>query len=332
MKIKLSVIIPTYNRSEYLNKSIPTLINQSLSKSKYEIIIIDNNSSDDTKIVVEQLLKNTKYNWRYVFEPHPGLHNGRNRGFLEAMGKIVVFGDDDIEADRDWLKNIFDEFETNNKAGVVGGKIIPIWSKSPPKWIELFEKKGCCAPLSYLDYGKKRKVLDNRYLYGCNIAFRKDLAIQAGGSRPDMPTYKLRKYIGSGETGLTKAIKKLKYQVVYLPKAFVYHHIPKERLKFNYLLMRRRRFAISDIYTSLHSNFSLKKFITLFLNSLRKFAKVNFIYIFTKPTGLKLKINKLDRVYYDEQIKQFFRIIFSNKLRKHIKEKDHFKELKNIFE
>ncbi len=100
--IKISVIVSTYNNVSLLTRCMAGLINQTLSKSKYEIIVVDNNSTDNTKDIIKKAKKKYKI-INYFFEKNQGLHNARHRGANEATGNILSFSDDDIIADKNWL-------------------------------------------------------------------------------------------------------------------------------------------------------------------------------------------------------------------------------------
>ncbi len=245
--VRVSLIVPTYNRANYLLKSIPSFLDQTLPASMYEILVIDNNSSDNTKEVTNSLLDSAECSWRYIFEQRQGLHYARNRGILEARGDIVVFGDDDIIADKIWLDSILHEFDNNKQAGIVGGKVIPLWDKPPPEWIYDYGTDKIHGVFAYLDHGHERLVLQNGHVNGCNFAIRKDIAIQIGGSPPDTFPKHLKHLSGRGESAMIENVKKLDYQIVYLPDAIVYHCADSSRATLEYFVDRYERWAVEDV-------------------------------------------------------------------------------------
>src|SRR3989344_835324 len=103
-KTHISVIICTYNGEKTILKCLESLNKQIFPKNKVEIIVIDNNSSDNTKGIVFNFIKKSKFKIRYIFEPELGLSKARNRGIKEAKGNIVAFIDDDILLANNWLK------------------------------------------------------------------------------------------------------------------------------------------------------------------------------------------------------------------------------------
>ncbi|WP_139207666.1 glycosyltransferase [Bacillus sp. 71mf] len=246
--LKLSLIVPTYNREKYLTKALLSFLNQSLSPDKYEILIIDNNSTDQTALTVRKIMESATVSWKYLKEMKQGLHYVRNKGILEAKGDIVIFGDDDIIASSNWLENIMQEFEQHPQTGICGGKIKPLWQSQPENWVYDYGSPEIHPLFAYLDYGDERVSLHHEYVFGCNFAIRRDLAIQIGGSFPDtFPTH-LKHLSGTGENAMIDNTRKLNYEIIYLPEALVYHHIDSLRMTLNYFIDRYERWAVEDVF------------------------------------------------------------------------------------
>jgi glucosyl-dolichyl phosphate glucuronosyltransferase len=313
--VRVSLVVPTCNRASFLSKSLPSFFKQTISKENYEIIIIDNNSVDNTREVSFQLIKQANCLCRYIFEPNIGLHYARNRGILEAQGDIVVFGDDDIIATPEWLENILIEFDTNHLAGVVGGKIKPLWEKEPVDWVYDYGSEKIHAVFAYLDYGDGRMVLSNEYLFGNNMGIRKELAIKIGGSFPDVFPKKLRYLSGSGEIGMIESIRKLNYEVIYLPMAQVDHYIASSRLTLQYFIERYRRWAVEDAFYVFRSfgndkmgaasqliNDAIHRLFTVKASSLTKINPKYFMAI-EKRAAIQL-IKQTIKVLLDESLYQ----------------------------
>jgi len=230
--MKISVAICTYNRQKLLSKCINSLLNQDFEKSNYEIIIIDNNSSDGTKdLVYEFIEKNKDFNIRYVFEPVQGLSVSRNRAIAEAKSDILLFIDDDAIADKSLLKEhlrIYREFEN---VGCVGGKILLEFIDGKPDWLdEKFYKF-----YGYLDVSDK--ILEIRHSpYGGNISFNLEI-IKKENLRFDNLLGRKGNILRSGEEViLVENLIKRKYKVFYNPNAFIYHIISADRVKYRYLI------------------------------------------------------------------------------------------------
>ncbi|WP_274655067.1 glycosyltransferase [Paenibacillus humicola] len=249
----LSLIVPTFNRAAYVSKALKSFVNQTLDRSRVEILIIDNNSTDGTKQAVQTAMRSAPCRWRYIREPRQGLHYARNRGITEAQGEIVVFGDDDIIADPAWLSGLFREFETHPSTGIAGGKIVPIWGREPEPWVFDYGTADLHACFAYLNYGEERLVMTDGYVFGCNFAIRRQLALEVGGSFPDTFPAKFKHLAGTGESGMMDEGRRLGWDAVYLPDAVVYHHIDASRISLAYFVDRYERWAVEDVYEAFRS-------------------------------------------------------------------------------
>ena len=135
MSIRISAIICTLNRAAYLEKAIQSLADQTLPEEQFEIIVVDNGSTDNTKTMVEGF-KHLE-NLRYIYEPIMGLSQARNTGWQNAQGDYVAYLDDDAIACPEWLERIVQAFDTvEPRPGSVGGKVIPVWEAERPAWPE----------------------------------------------------------------------------------------------------------------------------------------------------------------------------------------------------
>ena len=329
--IKISLIVPTYNRADYLKFSLPTFVHQSLDKSLYEILVIDNNSTDKTKEITFEILGNNNKNWKYVFEGKQGLHYARNRGILEASGEIVVFGDDDIEADYQWLESIYSEFKNNERAGVVGGKILPKWNSEPPEWIYDYGTNKIHGVFAYLDLGEERKVINNCFIFGCNFAIRKNIAIQIGGSPPDTFPGRLKYLSGRGESEMIESTMKLNYDIIYIPEALVLHHADSSRATLKYFVDRYERWAVENAFAVYRKNRSkLRASIILMISALKTLFSVIRVEL-NKALLKRSKLDKINPIYFRiiriksslMTIRQVFRVLFSTSLYSYIKKENY---------
>ena len=166
--INVSIVIPTQNRAKELKVALPSLLGQGYPTSKYEIIVVDNGSTDNTREITEQAASLNKNNIRYIYEPEPGRLFGRHRGASEAKGDIFVFVDDDIEAVNGWLSAIMAEFEYAS-VHIVGDPNLPMYKADPLKWVDKYcswngDQLTCCS-LSILNKSWKGNIqwLRKRY-------------------------------------------------------------------------------------------------------------------------------------------------------------------------
>jgi glycosyltransferase involved in cell wall biosynthesis len=252
--IELSIVIPTLNRAKYLGGALASILEQTFDANRYEIVVVDNGSTDNTRQVVERMHRKGGGKVRYVWEPCPGLHNGRHRGAREAHGEILLYGDDDIIASREWVEGIWESFD-DPAVGIAGGKILPEWEEDPPQWVlDLWVKDDVGMYLGYLgliDLGDGKKFVSSGYTYGCNFAIRKKTLYECGGFHPDGMPQELIRYRGDGETGLSGNALNRGYKILYNPKACVKHIVPKTRMSEDYISSRAFNQGISDSFTEI---------------------------------------------------------------------------------
>jgi len=282
--IMLSVIIPTRNRSNLLRNLIKSLKHQTLSQDEFEILVIDNGSTDNTKAVAESFFSDFK-NIKYFMEEKPGLHEGRHRGLREAASEILVYCDDDIEPFQKWLEAIKNSF-IDPEVVLVGGKNLPKWEVKPPKWIKDWYEEGneygkCLGYLSVLDFGNELMEFDPNFVWGCNFSIRKQTLIDAGGFHPDSMPEELKFYRGDGESHVTRWIKAKRKKSVYNPQASVYHFVPKSRMTLKYFKKRAFNQGISDSFSYMREKGTVvKKTIEKEPLNLRQFARYYYLMVF----------------------------------------------------
>jgi glucosyl-dolichyl phosphate glucuronosyltransferase len=178
----ISVVVPTHNRSRLLAKTLESLIDQRAASVRYEVLVVDNNSSDDTRGVVETFIQR----WtavRYLFEPRPGVSHARNTGIAAARAPIVAFIDDDVEADAGWVMAIKQAFDRHPDIDCVGGRIVGHFAEPPPAWFTPFH----WGPLALQE--EKGPLFDADHASGClataNFACRRAALEEVGGFAPD---------------------------------------------------------------------------------------------------------------------------------------------------
>jgi glycosyltransferase involved in cell wall biosynthesis len=170
--IDITVVMSTYNRCEILPAAIESVLSQAASEVSYEFVVVDNNSTDSTRQIVESFISQGHHRLRYLFEPRQGLSHARNAGIATAEGEIVVFIDDDVRARSDWLRNIKRAFVLYADVECVGGKILPNWKTDPPKWLN----SDHWGPLALQDHGDAPLCVNEKTplcLAGANFSFRR---------------------------------------------------------------------------------------------------------------------------------------------------------------
>lgn len=239
----ISAIICTHNRATFLVKAIKSLLNQSISKSLYEILIIDNCSTDATAEIVRNF--STEHKLRYYYEPRLGLSHARNTGWCNAKGKYVAYLDDDAVADEVWLEKAIEAFEKMiPMPGCVGGRVTGIWEASRPEWLSDELVTGLTV-LDWSDEPQQIYDLNQKWLAGANIAFSIEVLKKIGGFVPCLDRVG-NNLLSGGDVFLQKQIVKAGYSCVYYPDMSVWHHVPKTRLTQKWFIPRYFWQGVSD--------------------------------------------------------------------------------------
>ena len=124
----VTITIQTYNNARVLEQALESLAELRCPDDvDYEILVVDNNSSDETAAVIEQYRTLLEPRFRSVFEPRQGLSYARNRAIAEARGEIVAFLDDDALVDPDWLAGHVEAYREDEEAVAVGGRVLLQW-------------------------------------------------------------------------------------------------------------------------------------------------------------------------------------------------------------
>src|SRR5437764_2935160 len=124
-QLDISVVIGTYNRCEMLPAALSSVLAQNAGGVNYELIAVDNNSTDKTREVVESFIARGHANLRYIFEGKQGISHARNAGIAAARAPIIAFMDDDVRAPSNWLISIKRAFDEHPEVDFVGGKVLP---------------------------------------------------------------------------------------------------------------------------------------------------------------------------------------------------------------
>jgi glycosyltransferase involved in cell wall biosynthesis len=243
MTVRISAVIPTHNRARYLPLALRSLADQRLAAAEYEIVVVDNLSTDATREIVAGFGLGERLH--YVHEPVLGLSHARNAGWREARGSVVAFLDDDAIASPDWLARILDTLETvSPRPGCVGGPIEGIWEAPRPAWLS----DELVAGLAVLDWGREPHALadlSKEWLAGANMAFPRDVLEQMGGFVAGLDRVG-RRLLSSGDVFMARKIAKAGYACWYDPAIAVGHHVPASRLQQSWFLRRYYAQGLSD--------------------------------------------------------------------------------------
>jgi glucosyl-dolichyl phosphate glucuronosyltransferase len=260
----LSVIICTYNRSASLRRTLESIRGSNTPDHlEWELIVVDNNSDDDSRALVARYQELCSFPVFYVKEQQQGLSYARNCGIHESKGRLIAFTDDDVIADPDWigcLVKAFAEYEVQ----CIGGRILPIWEAPKPKWL----KEYLYYNVALLDYGNAPLYVETPCVWGANLAFRAEVFEKYGlfdTNRGRVP----HKLYGDEETDFIGKLLEHGEKILYLPDAVVHHCISKKRMEKAYF--RRCKFDQGELHGILFKDSSCRSIAGIPCFALKRF-------------------------------------------------------------
>jgi len=209
--------------------ALESVLAQDAGGVRYEFIIVDNNSPDRTREVVESFIARGHGYMRYVFESKQGLSHARNAGIAQARAPIIVFTDDDVRVARDWVSSIKRTFDEHPEVSYVGGKVLPLWEGAPPAWLT----GEHWAPLALTDHGDKAFYVNAAKpwcLVGANLSVRRAVFDQIGLFTPKFQ--RVKDHIGSTEDHeFQLRLWRTGSQGLYAPEVVVSAEVQANRLE-----------------------------------------------------------------------------------------------------
>lgn len=250
--IRASVIIPTRDRADVLTRCLQSLERQTAAAGAFEVIVVDNGSRDHTRQTA--LAFESRLQLRYLYAPEPGLHVGRHAGWRAARADVLVFCDDDIEAEPSWVAGVVDAF-ADPKVGLVGGNCYPNFEAEPPPWLTRWwnEPVGLGRALGYLsvlDFGTGCFEIDPSFVWGCNFAVRRSALDAVGGFHPDGMPKDLMRFRGDGESHVARAVRADGWRALFSSAASVHHQVSAGRMTPAYFEQRAFAQGVSDSYSA----------------------------------------------------------------------------------
>lgn len=247
MDPKITVIICTLNRAHQLRRALASLTAQSLAPELYEIVVVDNGSTDDTRDVVDQCRAGCPVPLVYVHEARRGVSPARNCGIKTARGDILAFMDDDAHAAPTWLSSLAEILDRQNGADAAGGPILAASWLDLPAWLP----KRLVSYLSVLNYGdKERRLAYPRFPFGTNMAFKRRVFARVGEFNAELGRMGNCSFTTGEETELFLRIARAGGDIVYTPKAVVHHAIHPENLSPRWFY--RQAFYIGASFAVMH--------------------------------------------------------------------------------
>lgn len=227
---QVSVVISTYNRAESLRIALESLARQK-ADLEYEVVVVDNNSTDSTRRVVETMIEGGYPDLRYIFEPRQGASYGRNAGIRAARAPVVAFTDDDLHVAPGWLATLYTRLSEHPEVDYVGGKVLPSSRAGWPSWIT----REHWAPLALFDYGDRPFYVnfDRAVCLGTsNSAYRRAVFDRVGHFDPRVQAFKRKSATEDHELQLR--IWRSGGQGLWVPEAVVMSQVASDRLVKRY--------------------------------------------------------------------------------------------------
>lgn len=231
--LRISVIICTYNRAPHVVRTLESLAVQTLRRECFEIVVVDNNSNDDTRERVMQFIEhNPGLDTKLISEIRQGLSYARNAGIAASKGDILVMIDDDEMVNPEFLKSYLAFFERNRDAAAAGGVMIPLYEYELPRWVSKYPEQMLSSKLCL---GSRQMEFPRRkFPIGGNMAFRREVFNKSGNFNTSLGR-KGEQLLGGEEKDLFMRIRAAGEKIYYLPDAVVYHIIPESRFTFEHL-------------------------------------------------------------------------------------------------
>lgn len=231
--LDVTVILCTYNRCRDLACALESVAKSQMAPTvSWEVLVVDNNSTDETRNVVEEFCQRYPGRFRYHFESRQGVTYARNAGIANSRGEVLAFTDDDVTVLPTWLQNLTAELLRDPQWAGAGGRTLPAEKFTPPAWLSEDMNGWGEVAFAYFDIGDNAVQL-SRPPYGANMAFRGRVFAKYGGFRTDLGRNPGNK-IGNEDTELGRRLLAAGERLRYEPAAIVYHPVPYGRITQEY--------------------------------------------------------------------------------------------------
>lgn len=255
--MKIAVILCTFNRCQSLARALTSLGECCTPLSmQWKVLVVDNNSTDETRRVVEEFARRFEGRFEYLFQPRQGKSHALNLGVETADAEILAFVDDDVQVDSQWLVRLSEVFADPMWSGS-GGRIAPEAEFEAPAWLDTTEPYAL-APLAMFDPGRPGGDLPEPP-FGANMAYRREMFSKHGGFRKDLGPQPGGE-IKNEDVEFGARLLAAGERICYVPKAVVYHDIPRPRVTKEYFRkwwLGKGRSEIRQVGTADGSRFSV---------------------------------------------------------------------------
>ena len=243
--VRLSIVIATYNRSAMLMQTLQSVVEQTAPRQEWECVVVNNNSTDDTAEAFEAFAtRYPDYNLRMVLETNQGLSYARNRGIRESEGEYIAIVDDDERIAPEFVVSYINLFDNTPDAVAAGGPIVAEYPTGRPRWMSAFTERPIANTMYFGD--EVREFPRGRVPGGGNMALRRS-AVRRYGVFDTSLGYVGESLVGGEESDLFERLQIAEAKYYYVPKAVMYHIIPKEKLTTEYLSRLSYNVGVSQL-------------------------------------------------------------------------------------
>lgn len=242
--LPISAVVCTYERHGLMAEAIASLRAQTLPEDRFETLIVDN-SPPSARRERARSDHDGQGNVRYITVDTPGLANARNVAAREANGEVLAYLDDDALAEPQWLEEILRAYEAfGDQAGVVGGRVDPIWTVERPAWLS----DSMLSALTVVNHGDKLRPTEaGEWVAGANFSVRQRVLLEAGGFPTSLGRVGGSAVLLSNEdSAMVQRLEDAGYKTIWAPAAAVRHRVDPERVSTAWFRRRYAWQAVSD--------------------------------------------------------------------------------------
>jgi len=228
--VDATVLICTYNRADLLADTLDSLARNRTSAVRWDVIVVDNNSADQTRQVVTSRIHDYPVTLRYIFEPRQGKSIALNTGLAATDASLIVFTDDDVRVTAEWVEASCRPMLDDPTIDYTGGPVMPLWEQACPPWLDQ-TRPDLWGTLAILDYGQTPFIFEERRRVplGANMAVRRLLIDRIGGFDPDLGR-RGNSLLGQEQAEFFCRSREAGARGLYVPAMGLQHHVPAKRL------------------------------------------------------------------------------------------------------
>jgi glucosyl-dolichyl phosphate glucuronosyltransferase len=253
--VRVSIAICTYNRSQLLFETLESLCALTFPVEEWEVLVVDNNSSDNTAEVTRSFTDKLP-RLRYIHEPQQGLAYARNTAITQSDSPIIVFADDDVLVEPDWLTQLVAPYEISDAIACVAGSVYPVFPEGLPQWME----RDWARPLVLTD--EVGPMPDSADPMGANLSFRRSVFETIGDFRVDLGR-KGNSLLCGEDAEIVRRLRKAGFEAWFVPAAKLFHQFPRSRMNLKYAMRHgydSARSKVNDVRATEGLSFSYRCF------------------------------------------------------------------------